>query len=102
MVITIPLFFGLFMRIVIKILVLLLLIAAVVGAMLFSLENAQLVSVNFFLFQLELPVSLWLLFAVLGGFILGLLASSGLFFRLIVERRKIKRVEANQKKLAKL
>lgn len=102
MVNTMPLFFGLLMRIIIKILVFLFIIAAVLAAMLFSVENGQLVTVSFVTFTVELPVSLWLMFTLLGGFILGLLASSGLFVRLMAERRKIRRLETTHKTLAKL
>lgn len=102
MVATMPLFFGLVMRIIIRIIVLLLLLAAVLVAMLFSIENGQLVKLNFINLNAELPISLWLMLSLLTGFVLGLLASSGLFFKLVVERRKLQRLDNTRKKLATL
>jgi len=90
------------MQTLIKIFSFFLIVAVVIVAMLFSVENGDLARVDFLVLSLELPISLWLLGTLLLGFVVGLLASSGLFFRLIVQRRKARRIEATQQKLAKL
>ncbi len=85
-----------------KVLSLILLVVTLILAMVFSSRNSQAVSVDFIVLQFSLPISLWIIASLLLGALLGLFASSSLFFKLLLQKRKTKKVERNIKAVSSL
>lgn len=70
------------------------LLLVVVFGLSFAVENAQTVQFNYFIGAARLPLSLLLVFAVLGGAVLGALAGMFAVIRLRSEMRVLRRSEA--------
>lgn len=57
----------------------------------FAFKNAQLVSVDLFIYQVQLPLAVILLIVLMLGFVFGLLLSIVLFIRQSARFRKLKK-----------
>ena len=80
------------MRVLVRLVTLLAVGIVILLSMAFSMRNTELVAVDFMVAQFSLPVSLWLILALLLGAAAGLLASSGLFLRLKLKQRQLDRL----------
>ena len=65
------------MRVIRKFCLLIFLLAIFILSLAFSYQNMSLVTVNFYIASLNLPIAIWLFLAVLVGCILGILVSIG-------------------------
>jgi putative membrane protein len=85
------------MKLIKRLLTFLLLVALVACAVLFGLSNPVMVEVDFLAFRLTASVAIWIVGSLVMGGLLGLLAGTGVFFRLktteVRSSRKIKRYE---------
>ncbi|KAB7623656.1 lipopolysaccharide assembly LapA domain-containing protein [Alkalilimnicola sp. S0819] len=76
-----------------RIVAIILLLLVVLFGLSFAIANAQSVTLEFYLGQWTLPLSLALVFALIIGALLGVLASLGLITR---QRRELRRLRRNQ------
>jgi putative membrane protein len=91
------------MKIIKRLLTALLLLALVACAVVFALSNPATVEVDFLAFKLTASAAIWIVGALVVGGLLGLLAGTGVFFRLkttqVRSSRKIKRYEQEISKI---
>lgn len=73
----------------------LILLTVFVVSLLFSIENSELITVNFIVLEQRLPTSVWTFLCVLFGLIIGVVASMGWLLRaqrLLAQRNKLQRL----------
>lgn len=71
-------------------------VCSLLAAIVFSLTNSEVVTVDWLIFELSAPVSLWVVSSFVVGGIVGMLACTGLYLR------SKKNVYSAQRKLAKV
>lgn len=91
------------MKLIKRLLTALLLLALVACAVVFALSNQTAVEVDFLAFTLTTSTAIWIVGALVVGGLLGLMAGTGVFFRLktteVRSSRKIKRYEQEISKI---